>query len=110
MLTVFDRILKQVPEGLVLYTPVQEKPFKVERKGPDRLVFLTGITNIEVSKDCWNGIPDFLICKGWVKIGAKHVVLKKLSAGTLERYLRENSFNDKSRESQGSYVTPCLSI
>lgn len=104
----FDRILKEVPVGLVLYTPVKRKPFRVERKESERLVFLAGITKIEVSKDCWNGIPDFLRGKGWVEIGAKHEVLEKLSVGTLERYLRKNSVNDKSRESQGSYAAPLL--
>lgn len=108
MLSLFDRILKEVPVGLVLYTPVQRKPFSVKCKEPDRIVFLVKKTKIEVSKDCWNGIPDFLRGKGWVKIGAKHEVLEKLSTGTLERYLRENSVNDKSRASQGSYVAPLL--
>jgi hypothetical protein len=107
-LSVFDRILKKVREGLVLYTPVQEKEFKVKSVEPERIVFLAGITPIEVSKNCWNGIPNFLKGKGWVRIGAEHVVLEKLPIGTLERYLRENSVSDKSRESQGCYVAPLL--
>lgn len=105
---VFDRILKEIPEGLVLYTPVQRKQFKVKSKEPERLVFFTGKTNIEVSKACWNGIPDFLRGKGWVEIKAKHEDLDKLEEGTLERFLREHSIHDKSKESQGCYVAPLL--
>lgn len=107
-LDVFDKILSKVPEGLVLYTPVLNRPFIVERKDSAQLVFLTGKTNIEVSRKCWNKIPAFLRGKGWVKIGAKHAVLKKLPEGTLERFLRENSFSDKSKGSQGCYVAPLL--
>ena len=105
---VFDRILNEVPVGLVLRTPVQGKKFKVVAKEPERLVFLAGITHIEVSKDCWNGVPDFLKGKGWVEIRAEHVVLEKLREGSFERYLREHSVNDKSRESQACYVVPLL--
>jgi hypothetical protein len=47
---VFDRILKEIPEGLVLYTPVQRKQFKVKSKEPERLVFFTGKTNIGFQK------------------------------------------------------------
>lgn len=107
-MTIFDRILKEVRVGFVLYTPVQEKQFEVKAVEPERLVFFTGQTRIEVSKNCWNGVPNFLRGKGWVRIGAEHVVLEKLPIGSLERYLRENSINDKSKESQGSYVAPLL--
>ncbi|MCW4035400.1 MAG: hypothetical protein NWF03_08565 [Candidatus Bathyarchaeota archaeon] len=107
-MNLFDRILDEVPVGLELYTPVRRKPFRVERKEPERLVFLVKRTKIVVSKDCWNGIPDFLRSRGWVPIGAKHEVLENLSHGTLERYLREISVKDTRRESQGCYVVPLL--
>jgi hypothetical protein len=109
-MSVFERIVKEIPEELVLHTPVQRKPFKVKSVEPERerLVFFVGKTNIEVSKTCWNGIPDFLRGKGWVEIRAKHEGLEKLDEGTLERYLREHSIHDKSRESQGCYVASLL--
>ena len=107
-MSLFDKILKEVPVGLELYTPVRRKPFRVEHKEYERLVFVVKNTKIEVSKDCWNGIPEFLKGRGWVPIGAKHEVLENLSHGTLERYLRENSVKDKSKASQGCYVVPLL--
>ena len=106
-MSIFNKILSEVPDDLVLYTPVNRKPFQVLRKEQNKIIFLVQKTKIAVSKDCLNGIPNFLKNKGWVKIGAKHVVLKKLPKGTLERYLRENSATKK-RSSQGSYVVPLL--
>jgi hypothetical protein len=107
-MSVFERIQKEIHEGLILYTPVQRREFVVKRVEVDRLVFFVGKTNIEVSKDCWNGIPNFLKDKDWVTIGALHETLDKIPSGTLERYLRENSTNDKSKESQGCYVVSLL--
>lgn len=109
-MSVFDRILKEVPEGLVLYTPVKRKRFVVKsiESKRERMVFLAGTTPIEVSKKCWNGVPDFLRGKGWVEIRPEHVVLDKLREGSFEKYLRENSLDDTTRESQGSYAVPLL--
>ena len=104
----FDRIQKEIPKGLLLYTPVLRSKFEVKSIEPERLVFLAGKTNIEVSRTCWNGITDFLEGKDWVRIGALHDTLEKIPEGTLERYLRENSSKDKSKESQASYVASLL--
>jgi hypothetical protein len=71
------------------------------------VVFFVRKTNIEVSKQCWDGIPDFLKNKGWVLIGANHVVTDELDEGTLEKYLRKCT-KSKSKHSQGSYVAPLL--
>ena len=106
-MSIFNKILSEVPDGLVLYTPVNKKPFQVLRKEQNQIVFLVKKTKITVSKECLNGIPLFLKNKGWVKIGARHDVLKKVRKGTLERYLRENSTTNK-RSSKGTYVVPLL--
>lgn len=84
-MTLFERIQKEIPDGLVLKTPVVGKRFKVKSIESERLVFFVGTkTKIKVSKACWNGIPDFLKGKDWVKIGAKHGVTTKVEEGTLK--------------------------
>jgi hypothetical protein len=106
-MSVYERIIKEIHCGMVFYTPVQSKPFKVKSVNADGVVFLARKTNIEVSIQCWNGIPDFLKNKGWVLIGAKHIVTANLDEGTLEKYLRKCT-KSKSKHSQGSYVAPLL--
>lgn len=106
-MSVFDKILTEAPEGLILYTPVRYKPFKLLKKQPEQIIFMVKKTKIKVTKESLNGVPNFLKNKGWVKIGARHYALKKIRKGTLERYLRENSATNK-RSSQGSYVAPLL--
>lgn len=64
-------------------------------------------TEIKVSKTCWNGIPDFLKGKEWVKIGAKHEVSASVDDFTLEKYLRKCT-SSKSKQSQGIYVASLL--
>ncbi|WNZ29549.1 MAG: hypothetical protein IAX21_01365 [Candidatus Bathyarchaeota archaeon] len=106
-MSVFDKILTEAPEGLILFTPVRYNPFKLLHKQPEQIIFMVKKTKIKVTKESLNGIPDFLKNKGWVKIGAKHDSLNKIKKGSLERYLRENSATNK-RSSQGSYVAPLL--
>ena len=92
---------------MVLYTPVQHNSFKVKSVDDKEVVFFVRKTNIEVSKQCWNGIPNFLKNKGWVLIGANHIASTKLDEGTLEKYLRYYT-TSKSKHSQASYVAPLL--
>ena len=85
-MSIYERITKEIHNGLVLHTPVQNNPFKVKSVDDKEVVFFAGKTNIKVSKRCWNGIPDFLKKQGdWVKIGALHEVTEKVEQGTLER-------------------------
>jgi hypothetical protein len=106
--TLFERIRKEIPDGLVLKTLVVGNRFKVKSVESERLVFFVGTkTDIAVSKACWNGIPNFLKGKGWVKIGAKHEVTVNVYNFTLEKYLRECT-SSKSRPSQGIYVASLL--
>jgi hypothetical protein len=106
-LSVFDKVQKKVTSGLVLYTPVMRRKFEVQSIGPDRVVFLVKKTRIEVSRDCLNGVPDFLKGKGWVDIGANHVSSINVAEGTLEKYLCRCT-KTKSKRSQASYVAPLL--
>jgi hypothetical protein len=82
----FERIRREVPVGTPLKTPVMNKPFTIKQYESDALVFSVGTKHlpIPVPRACWDGIPNFLRGKDWVKIGAKHDVAKK---GTLEEYL-----------------------
>jgi hypothetical protein len=106
-MSVYERIITEIHNGMVLHTPVQNKPFEVKSIDVEGVVFFVRKTNIEVSKQCWNGIPDFLRNRDWVLIGAKHEVTANLYEGTLEKYLRKCT-KSKSKRSQGSYVAPLL--
>jgi hypothetical protein len=96
--------VKEIPNGSVLFTPVQHRRFVVRCVGPigEKVVFFVGAkTKIEVPKACWDGIPDFLRKKGdWVKIGSRH------DSGSLERYL--DGCPNKTIASAGSYVASVL--
>ena len=47
-----------------------KKPFKIKNVTPEMLAFFVGEkTSINIPRDCWNSITDFLKGKGWVKIG-----------------------------------------
>jgi hypothetical protein len=107
-MSVFERILKEIHEGQILYTPVRNKAFTVKSLKTEKIVFTVGKkkTKIIVPKDCWNGIPIFLNGKDWVKIGAKHESTEHVLFGTLERCLDECP--DKNSESAGSYVASVL--
>lgn len=106
-MTVFDRIMKEIRSGTVLYTPVQNRQFTIKSVDAEKLVFFVGAkTKIEVPKACWNGIPDFLKGRDWVRIGAKHECTRKVLIGSLERYLDECP--NKTSASAGSYVASVL--
>lgn len=106
-MSVFDRITSEVHAGLQLKTPSLNKPFTVKAVEADRVVFFIKTMEIAVSKDSWNGLPDFLKDKSWVKIGAKHEASPYVDDFTLEKYLRKTT-ESKSKHSQASYVAPLL--
>ena len=107
-MSLFERIRREVPVGLVLHTPVRENPFTVKSIEQDQLVFLVRRTNIRVSKTCWDGLCEFLKKQGgWVTIGAKHEVTENVDDYTLEKYLRKCT-SSKSKQSQSTYVAPLL--
>ena len=106
-MSVFDKILKGIKEGMVLYTPVQRKQFRVHSVDDKKLVFFVGTkTKIEVPRACWDGIPSFLKGRDWVKIGAKHESTEKVLPGSLERYL--DGCPNKTSASAAEYVAPVL--
>jgi hypothetical protein len=106
-MSVFDKIFKGIKKGMVLYTPVQRKQFKVHSVDDEKLVFFVGTkTKIEVPRACWDGIPSFLKGRDWVKIGAKHEITEKVLLGSLERYL--DGCPNKTSASAAEYVAPVL--
>jgi hypothetical protein len=108
-MSVFERIVKEIPNESVLYTPVRHSRFIVKCVDPikEKVVFFVGAkTKIEVPKACWNGIPDFLRGRDWVKIGAKHESTVNVLIGSLERYL--DKCPNKTSASAGSYVASVL--
>jgi hypothetical protein len=102
-MSVFERIMKEIHSGMVLYTPVDRHSFKIFFD-KEKVVFFVGAkTRIKIPRACWDGIPDFLSGKGWVNIGARHNVAPR---GSFEEYL--DTCEGKSHASGASYVVPVL--
>jgi hypothetical protein len=70
-MSVFDRILKEISDGMKLYTPVERVEFEIKLVQNDKVVFSVGAkpTLIPIPKAIWNDIPDFLGDHKWKKIG-----------------------------------------
>ena len=78
----FERIMKEMHSGLVLYTPVKKVLFRIDSIDPEKLVFSVGAkTTIPIPRRCFDGIPQFLRGKGWVKIGPGYNVAQPDFAG-----------------------------
>jgi hypothetical protein len=107
-MSVFDRIKRDIRSGMVLYTPVERSRFTVDTVDTEKVVFRVGKTEarIAVPKACWDGIPNFLRGKDWVRIGARH---EKAQRGTFEEYLDTHQKpHQHSHPSWASYVVPVL--
>ena len=99
---VMDRILSMVSQGTVLRTPSGRASFKVERVDSEGVMLRVGAGwPIRISKDCWEGVSDFLSRKGWVLIGATH---GEPPRGSLDDYLQRFTHG----VSAASYVVPIL--
>jgi hypothetical protein len=106
-LAVFDRILKEIPEGLVLLTPVERVEFKIKSVTPDKLVFSVGAkpTLIPIPKAIWNDIPDFLGDHKWKKIGVCH---GKAPKGSLQEFIDQHSSRGTQHSADANYVASVL--
>jgi len=107
-MSVFERITREIRSGMVLHTPVRRARFKVDSVDAKNgiVVFFVGAeTRIKIPRVCWDGIPDFLRGRGWVKIGARH---DTAPIGTLEEYLDRYWKQGKTHASGASYVVPVL--
>jgi hypothetical protein len=105
-MSVFEKVTKEIRAGMALRTPVSNAPFTIDSIDAKHVVFFVGAkTRIKIPRACWDGIPNFLRGKGWVKIGAKHDVAP---SGTFEEYLDRYWSEGKSHASGASYVVPVL--
>ena len=106
-MTVFDRILKEIPERLVLRTPVKRKLFKIESVKPDKLVFSVGAkgTLIPIPKAIWNDIPNFLRGGDWIMIGARYDVAPEKS---LQEFIDHHPSRGTQHSSDANYVASVL--
>lgn len=103
-MSVFEKVTREIHSGMVLYTPVRRARFTIYSFDKERVVFFVGSkTRIIIPRACWDGIPNFLKGKDWVKIGAKHDIAP---VGSFEEYL--DTCEGKSHASGASYVVPVL--
>lgn len=104
-MSVFEKILTEIPDGLILYTPVQRKSFKIEKK-PDKLIFSVGAkTLIPIPKSIWNDIPKFLKSQDWVNIGASYDIAQEM---TLQEYIDHHPSRGTQHSSDANYVASVL--
>jgi len=102
-MSIMLKLMQKIPEGTVLKTPSRKKEFtvgKVYEKGVSVLVGQTE-TPITIPSSCFEGVPEFLREKGWIRIGVVHDVPFE---GSFESYVQ--SFTH--RTSASSYVVPIL--
>ena len=109
-MSVFNRILKEIPNETELYTPVQKKPFKVLVDAEKEIVHLLARkTIIFIPREDWNGIPDYLngegIGDGWFPIGTKH---GKAKEGTLQWHSDQFFSLDKTHSADACYLASVL--
>ena len=126
---VFERIMKEIPLGMKMHTPVKKKPFRinfidVEKKmvyfsaGEELERIHVGVkTRIRIPDRCFDGIHEFLkgegIGEGWFLIGPRYDVAPR---GTLQEHLdfvgwgrgSVGSDQKKSRTSDANYVAVVL--
>lgn len=87
-----------------MYTPSKEARFNVYPVENDIVPFVVGTgRRIKVPKTCWDGIPNFLRGKSWIRIGATH---GKAPPDLFEEHL--DSYKHPSHPSWASYVVPVL--
>ena len=99
---VMSRILSKISPGTVLRTPTGRASFKVEQVDSKGVMLRVGAGwPLRISKDCWEGVPDFLSGEGWVLIGATH---GEPPRGSLDDYLQRFTHG----VSAASYVVPIL--
>ena len=74
------------------FTPDKRKPFSVDCMDTDGIVLLFGPkrTKTRISWQTLEGIPTYLIGKGWVEIGTVYSVHSK--PDTLDEYLKKDIY------------------
>lgn len=106
-MSLFDTIKSKIPPETVLCTPKKRHLFRINYEG-DKIVFFKDAKKKPFSKTpkiCWDGIPNFLRGKNWVRIGPKFGVAPKNS---LQDYIDEFWSHGKTHSSEASHVTSVL--
>jgi hypothetical protein len=105
-LSIFNKILTEMHEGMILHTPVKRKLFEIKSIEADVLVFYVGAkTLIPIPRAIWDDIPKFLGGQGWVRIGAKYDVASK---GTLQEFIDNHPSRGTQHSSDANYVASVL--
>jgi len=100
-MSLFNKIRSSIQPGQKFRTPSKETPFSVKAIDTQHVTFSVGEkSKIKVPATCWEGIPDYLRGRGWVRIGAVH---DTADTSTLEAYLDRFVSSSSS-----SYVVPVL--
>ncbi len=105
-MSVFERITREMHDGIVLYTPVRPKPFTIKIEA-DKVVFSSESIKkpIPMPKAIWNEIPKFLRGKDWVKIGMGYKIADE---GTLQYFIDHHRSRGKQHSSDANYVAVVL--
>ncbi|MFP3985194.1 MAG: hypothetical protein ACLFU9_04420 [Candidatus Bathyarchaeia archaeon] len=107
-MSVFEKITREIRAGETLRTPVRNAPFTIDSINTKHVVFFVGAkTKIKIPRACWDGIPNFLKGKDWVKIGARHDIAPN---GTFEEYLDQYWSEGKSMHLELHTLCLCLSV
>lgn len=105
-MSVFEKIVKEIHVGMTFRTPVKDISFTIDSIGANRVVFFVGAkTRIPIPEAIWNGIPNFLRGKGWVKIGAGYNVAPKR---TLQEYIDQHPSRGTQHSSDANYIASIL--
>lgn len=105
-MSIFEKIECEIHAGMILFTPVKRKTFRIKSVESDKLVFSVGDkTLIPIPKTIWNDIPNFLGGNGWVRIGAKYDVASKR---TLQEYIDLHPSRGTQHSSDANYVASVL--
>ena len=90
-----ERAIRETFQGplappVTLRTYGQHKPFRLREIDARGIVMLLGDgeTYVRLSWKCLEGIPDFLLGRGWVRVGGSK--RKSGEVGTLDEYLKRN--------------------
>jgi len=106
-MSLFDRVRREIPSGTVFHTPVKRCQFRIDYEN-DKVVFFKDAKEKPFSKTpkiCWDGIPEFLKNKGWVKIGAKFGTAPR---GSLQENLDKFWSQGKTHSSEANNIASIL--
>lgn len=100
-----EKIISKLYVGQKIETPTRRSTFTIDKVNRECIKIKVGIGGwpITIPDSCFEGVPNFLRGKGWIKIGARHGVPDK---GTFDEYVQ--GFTNKT--SAASYVAPILEI